>query len=293
MGQVRDLPADRRSDLRREVALKAMAMPAAAPSVLAEADAAMPEEKQIIKEGLSEYFIFGIPGTETIPDGWSKRLRAIAAEAVPFKIQYRYRPAQYGDQLVRMCLMTNDKDSMLGGTPIPDGIVRVFRHNGRGGLSYLTQQPTAYIPVGDKIEINLGRDPEVIFKLIKLQVSRDTLWMQVHGLDVFRKVDDGAVDIEVNSSVVGWDDREIYTQRIRNYSAKPIEVEVRRAFPGHVVFRSALPGVRLFDFQTPEFTTSVAAGQRADCLFEIIRHQGRNAKQNNVTLDDAEIAVHR
>ena len=35
--------------------------------------------KEIIKEGLSEYFIFTIPGHETIPDGWAKRLRAIGS----------------------------------------------------------------------------------------------------------------------------------------------------------------------------------------------------------------------
>src|SRR5687768_183535 len=32
------------------------------------------QPKEIIKEGLSEYFIFTIEGTETIPNGWSKRL---------------------------------------------------------------------------------------------------------------------------------------------------------------------------------------------------------------------------
>ncbi len=40
-------------------------------------------EKQIVKEGLSEYFIFSIEGTETVPNGWSKRLRALDAGAVP------------------------------------------------------------------------------------------------------------------------------------------------------------------------------------------------------------------
>ena len=34
-------------------------------------------EKQIIKEGLSEYFIYTIEGTETIPNGWSKRMRSL------------------------------------------------------------------------------------------------------------------------------------------------------------------------------------------------------------------------
>ena len=33
--------------------------------------------KEIIKEGLSEYFIYTIEGTETIPNGWSKRMRSL------------------------------------------------------------------------------------------------------------------------------------------------------------------------------------------------------------------------
>ena len=60
-------------------------------------------------------------------------MRSLEAAAVPLKIQYRYRPAEYGDQLVRMYLLTNDKDSKLGTTPLPDGTARVFRDNGRDG----------------------------------------------------------------------------------------------------------------------------------------------------------------
>ena len=292
MEQVDKLEESSRHELRRSVAKAAM-MPAPMMAVAAgmamEMDSAV-AEKQIVKEGLSEYFIFSIPGTETIPNGWSKRLRAIEAQPVPFKVQYRYRPMQYGDQLVRLYVLTNDEASKLGTSPIPDGIVRVFRQNGRDGLSYLAQESTKYVPIGDKIEINLGADPEVIFELIKLRAFRDNIWMQVQGTSLFRQVGDGAVNIELNSSVAGWDEHEVFTQRIRNYTAKPIEVEVRRAFPGHVEFRSSLPGVKLFDFQTPQFTTTVAAGKKADCLFEILRHQGRNAKQNNVKLVDAAVA---
>jgi len=35
----------------------------------------------------------------------------------------------------------------------------------------------------------------------------------------------------------------------------------------------------------------VAAGKKIDCLFEILRHQGRNSKQNNITLVNAEIFI--
>jgi len=253
-------------------------------------EASVAEEKEIVKEGLSEYFIFSIPGTETIPNGWSKRLRAIEAEQVPFKIQYRYRPLQYGERLVRLYTFTNDDASKLGGSPLPDGMIRVFRQNGRQGLSFIAQEQTKYIPIGDKVEVNLGTDPEVIFELIKLRAFRDNIWMRMSGIEVYRRVDDGAANIEVGSSVVGWDDHEVYTQRIRNYTAKAIDVEVRRAFSGHVEFRSSLPGVKLYDFRTPEFTSTVPAGKRADCLFEIVRHQGKNAKQNNVVLGVAQIA---
>ena len=253
-----------------------------------QADGREMDEKAIIKEGLSEYFIYTIEGTETIPNGWSKRMRSFEGQTVPFKIQYRYRPQEYGDQLVRMYLLTNDKASKLGTTPLPDGIVRVFRDNGRDGISYLTQQQIKYVPIGDKIELNLGPDPEVIFELIKLKVFRSDLWLQIRGQRELRKIGgDEIVKIE-NAALIGWDDHDVFTQRIRNYSGKEIDVEIRRAFPGHVVFRSQLEPT-LHDYQTVQIKTKVAAGKRSDLLFEIVRKQGTSAKQNNVTLESAEL----
>jgi hypothetical protein len=248
--------------------------------------------KEIVKEGLSEYFIFTIEGTETVPNGWSKRLRSIEAAAAPIKVQYRYRPVEYGDQLVRMYLLTNDEKSQLGAAPLPDGIVRVFRDNGREGLSYLTQQQIKYIPIGDKIELNLGVDPEVIFELIKLRALRDELWLQVRGVRELRKVGGEGILKEEIAAIVGWDDHEIFTQRIRNYTGKEIEVEIRRSFPGHVIFKSRLAPT-LFDYQTPQFLAKIPAGKRADLLFEVIHKQGTSAKQNNVTLAAGEPAAAR
>ena len=247
-------------------------------------------EKEIIKEGLSEYFIYTVEGTETIPNGWSKRMRSLEAGAVPFKVQYRYRPQEYGEQLVRMYLLTNNKESKLGTSPLPDGVVRVFRNNGRDGLSYLTQQAVKYIPIGDKIELNLGPDPEVIFEWIKLKTHRSDVWFQVNGVNVFHKLDELGFRAEPNMTVVGWDDHELYSQRIRNYTPKPIEVEIRRTLPGHVVFRSRLDP-KLHDYQTVEYTTTVPPGKRADLLQEIVRHQRHNAKQNNVTLEPADVGA--
>ncbi len=244
--------------------------------------------KEVIKEGLSEYFIYTIEGTETIPNGWSKRLRSLEGTTVPFKVQYRYRPAEYGDQLVRMYLLTNDKDSKLGTTPLPDGVVRLFRQNGHDGLSFLVGQAIKYVPIGDKIELNLGSDPEVIFDLVELRSWRDDLWMQVNGTSIFRRVDQPGVQIEVNSSVAGWDDHVLYCQRVRNYTKKPIDLEIRRAFGGHAIFRSKL-AAKNHDFQTVQYTAAVRPGEKADLLYEIVQRQGHNAKQNNVTIERAPV----
>jgi hypothetical protein len=289
MDKVRTLSDESKSQMRREVLNGAMdrmsarggAMPASESSSLA-------KEKEIIKEGLSEYFIYSIEGTETIPNGWSKRMRSFEGAAVPVKIQYRYRPREYGEQLVRMYLLTNNTQSKLGTTPLPDGMVRVFRNNGRDGLSYLTQQNIKYVPIGDKIELNLSVDPEVVFTLTKMRNSRDHIWLQLNDSSTYKEVGDDSTKSEPNMHVVGWDDHTIYRQQIRNYTGKTIDVEIRRSFDGHVVFRSLLEPTQ-FDYQTAQLTAHVAPGAKKDLTYEIVQHQQHNAKQNNLTLENAEI----
>ena len=288
MSQVKNMPEDEKKSVRKVAAFGMLDKAAIGGSVSTAAGEPVKSEKEIIKEGLSEYFIYAIEGTETIPNGWSKRMRSFKGNDIPVRIQYRYRPREYGEQLVRMYLMTNDKDSKLGTTPLPDGIVRVFRNNGRDGLSYLTQQSVKYIPIGDKIELNLGIDPEVVFDLTKLRASRDDIWMQINGKSEFQSVGHDATELEMNSMVVGWNEHNTFRQQIRNYTAKPINVEIHRSFDGHIDFRSLLEA-KLHDFQTVEFATTVAPGAKKDLRYEIVRHQVRNAKQNNVTLEAAEI----
>ena len=169
-------------------------------------------------------------------------------------------------------------------TPLPDGTVRLFRQNGHDGLSFLVAQAIKYVPIGDKIELNLGADPEVIFELVKLRSWRDAVWMQVNGTNIFRRVDQPGVQIEINSSVAGWDDHTLFCQRVRNYTKKPIDLEIRRSFGGDVIFRSEL-AAKNHDFQTVQYTAAVQPGEKAELLYEIVQRQGHNAKQNHVTVE--------
>ncbi|MHC4111300.1 MAG: hypothetical protein ACYSUY_09500 [Planctomycetota bacterium] len=50
--------------------------------------------KEIKKEGLSEYFLYTIEGTETIPTGWSKRLISFDVDEVPVVNLYKYERVQ-------------------------------------------------------------------------------------------------------------------------------------------------------------------------------------------------------
>lgn len=244
-------------------------------------------EKEIAKEGLSEYFIYSIEGTESIANGWSKRMRSLKGANIPLRVQYRYRPQQYGEELVRMFLLKNDVPSGLGTSPLPDGQVKIFADNGRDGLSFLAQQTIPYVPVGDQMELNLGADPSVIFQLVKMKSSREKIWLQLGKSKELRLVggDNGRIQRE-SATVVGWDDREVYEQRVRNFTSRPIDVEMRRTFPGDVVFRSALQPT-LHDFQTVEFLTKVAPAEKKALAFEIIRHQGTSSKQNHVVLAES------
>ena len=63
-------------------------------------------------------------------------------------------------------------------------------------------------------------------------------------------------------------------------------MEIRRTFHGHVILRSDL-GPTLHDYRSPQFTTRVGPGEKADLEYEVIVRQGHNKKQDNVTLEKA------
>ena len=121
------------------------------------------EIKAIIKEGLSEYFLYTIEGTETIPTGWSKRLLSFDTDEVPVVNLYKYEEERYGNSVVRFLSFKNDKEHKLGDTPIPGGLLKVYRNvDSAGHLSYTGQSEFKYIPVGEEVELNLGPVQNVV-----------------------------------------------------------------------------------------------------------------------------------
>jgi len=78
---------------------------------------------------------------------------------------FRVRP-------VRFFILANDKEHKLGDSPLPDGVIRVFRQGAKDGLAYYTTQSTKYIPIKEKIELNVGTDDQIVYERSILDVER-------------------------------------------------------------------------------------------------------------------------
>jgi len=234
---------------------------------IVEAEQAAPAGRpaEIVKEGLSEYFIYTIEGRQTIPHQWSKRLASFRARQVEFEIVYRLRPHQYGDRPVRFFMLKNDVEHKLGTTPLPDGLVRTFRDNGRDGLCFLGQQRNKYVPIKEDIELNVGTDDEVVHERTCMSVKRDNFIFD-----------------HIPPVVVGWDESYSWKEEIRNYKGKAIRMEVRHQIPGDIELDAE--AAKLHDYRTVEFSFEVKAHKQLPWHYDYTQHQGRNATQSRIRL---------
>jgi len=224
---------------------------------------------RVVKEGLSEYFIFTVEGQQTIRTGWSQRMISFRSRDIPFDILYRYRPHQYGAKPVRFFMLANDAEHKLGDSPLPDGVIRVFRDNGRDGLAFYTAQQTKYIPIKEKIELNVGKDDQIVYERVVLDVARQNFIYDEKPRP---------------AQVVGWDETRKWQEEIRNYRTKPIKIEIRHVLTGDVDFSLEAPGPKLFDYQTVEYTLDMPAAKRQKFLSEGAFHLGKNQKQSRISL---------
>ena len=169
--------------------------------------------KEIIKEGLSEYFLYTIEGTETIPTGWSKRLMSFDTDEVPVVNLYKYEQQRYGNSVVRFLSFKNDKEHELGETPIPGGMLKVYRGAGDAGrLSYTGQSSFKYIPVDEDVELNLGAVANVVVEPKLMNFESENYTFDRRG------------------NVSGWDEIRTFGIEVRNTRDIAVKVEIKRNF---------------------------------------------------------------
>ena len=172
-----------------------------------------PKPKEVKKEGLSEYFLYTIEGTETIGTGWSKRLLSFDVDQVPVVNLYKYEEQRYGPSVVRFLSFKNDKEHKLGETPIPGGMLKVYRGAGDNGhLSYTGQSSFKYIPVDEDVELNLGPVANVVVEPKLMDFKTENYRFDRRG------------------NVSGWDEIHTFGIEVRNTRDISVKVEIKRNF---------------------------------------------------------------
>ncbi|MHC4621614.1 MAG: DUF4139 domain-containing protein [Planctomycetota bacterium] len=221
--------------------------------------------KEIRKEGLSEYFLYTIEGTETIPTGWSKRLLSFDVDEVPVVNLYKYEEERYGNSVVRYLSFKNDKKHKLGETPIPGGVLKVYRTvDENEHLSYAGQSAFKYIPVDEDVELNLGgvADVKVEPKLMDFKTEN------------YR--------FDRRGNVAGWDEIRTFKIEVKNTRDIGVKLEIKRNF-GTQYWKLKKSGdfgkFKEVDFDTVKFT--IVLKPRSARKFEYILRTYRGTREED------------
>ena len=222
----------------------------------------MSKPKEIDKTGLSEYYIYTVEGTETIPNGWSKRLRSLVVAGVPLKTVYHLEPAKYGAGLVKVLEFKNNEECKLGKEPLPDGLIRLYKLQ-NGGMGYMGALASKYIAKNDEVKINVGADPEVTLKEKRLSFEKTDLVFQSRGNQRW---------------VSGWTTVEKFELEVKNYRSKNIELEIHRSAQGDFDFESEDKPEKE-NFNTMKFKFALNANTSRKLNFTITTRNGDNVRK--------------
>ncbi|MCB9896232.1 MAG: DUF4139 domain-containing protein [Planctomycetes bacterium] len=219
----------------------------------------MQRPKEIQKAGLSEYYIYSIEGTETIPTGWSKRLRSFEMKDVPLKTVYRLEPDKFGPTFTKVLEFKNDEEHKLGKEPLPDGLVRLYKKMGDGRLGYMGAIFSKYIPKNEEVKVNVGPDAECTMSEKRISLKKKDLTFNQW------------------SQLVGWTTVEDFETEVKNFRDRDVEIEIHRTMAGKFEFDSD-DAWEKHDADTQKIHFTLKAGETRKLKFKVTTQFGENAK---------------
>jgi len=182
------------------------------------------QPKDIIKEGLSEYFLFTIEGREKIPNGWQKRLKAFGAQDIEVRVIYRTSDREFPGAVHKFYEFRNSKKkgddpkTSLGVSPLPDGLVHIFTEDSKHHLSLQGRVAMKYAARGDKVKLDSGPTAEVVIRTFTRDYKR-------YGFTTEKRYND-------EYAVKAWTEEYFYEQELENTLSRDVSVEIERTFPG-------------------------------------------------------------
>jgi len=256
-------PRKPRGQVRRE-ALSKGAEVEVAERTLIEADfsyatTGLRRQKEIIKEGVSEYFLYTVEGRDTIPTGWSKRLPSFKAPDVPITSYYKFEKERWGDQVMCYYRFTNSEPSKLGKEPLPDGQVKAFRVVTEDQLyAFAGRTSVKYIPVNETVEMELGNDREVLLKPTLLN------WEKTN------------IQFDNNGDVKGWTIKETWQVEAQNSKDIDVVLDIRRNFSGDWSLKTTAAYEKV-DANKVKFVLPLKPREKQQFTYEVTTNHGANA----------------
>ena len=213
---------------------------------------------EIIKEGVSEYFLYTVEGRDTIPTGWSKRLPSFHTNAVPIISYYKYEKEQWDDKVIRFYKFTNDQPSHLGAEPLPDGDVKAFcAVTPDRLLNFVGATSVKYIPIGETVELELGEDREVLVQ----PTLRDWQKTDIH--------------FDPWGNVAGWTVKETWQLAVQNSKDIDIVVDLRRNFAGDWDLQTTAKSEKV-DANKMKFVLPLKPREKQQFSYELTTRYGTN-----------------
>ncbi|MGE3165773.1 MAG: DUF4139 domain-containing protein [Planctomycetota bacterium] len=225
-----------------------------------EALAAADESNGIVKEGLSEYFVFRIDGAQSVPHGWSRSLNALDVDDVPVEVTFRLHDS-WGADVYRFARFDNRKlpgregHSNLGLAPLPSGSLHVFRRSDLQDLSFLAQVHLPYVAINEKCEINTGAQQEVTIERATRSYRRQNIVFERKTLRAYDEVFE-------------------YETSIRNSLPFAARVEIERTFPASASVSGLDFNVETVDHQTIRFYPTSPRGTHDTFQYTVIVKHG-------------------
>jgi len=214
--------------------------------------------KEIVKEEMSEYFLYTVEGRDTIPNGWSKRMPSFKALAVPVTSYYKFEKERWGDAVMRSYRFTNSVASKLGQEPLPDGAVKACRITTADQLyQYVGATQVKYIPVNETVDLELGHDPEVLIKPVLMD---------------WQKVD---LKFDQWGKVSGWTIKETWQLEVQNSKEIEVVLDIRRNFAGDWSLATAATHQKM-DANKVKFVVPLKPGEKQTFSYELTTRYGVN-----------------
>ena len=178
---------------------------------------------------------------------------------VPLTALYKFERERTGLQVVRYTSFTNSEPAKLGKEPLPDGRVQAFRLDTPDRLmTYVGATAVKYIPINEKVELELGADQNVLVKPTLMNWEKTNL------------------AFDQNGNVKGWTTKETWKIELQNSRDIDVTVDVRRNFSGDWTLTTTATNEKV-DANKVKFLVPLKPREKRELTYDLTTRLGSNA----------------